>query len=185
MSLKHKTVKNSKNIVHSSEESILNQIGINHFNNGEISAWRGLKRHAVNGKAYGNLQNSKSWLYLKSSDFALECSAVGEGSKFFFSLSSRFVSLVSSFLLVGWLILVEFPLNPMHSCSLFVCKTYGLPVFIVTTFRRRVSDFRQKVRSLLPNDTLGKTPVTVTSPGKFSSTQRPHFVDRNNSFTFM
>lgn len=38
VSLKHKTVKNSKNIVHSSEESILNQIGINHFNNGEISA---------------------------------------------------------------------------------------------------------------------------------------------------
>lgn len=145
-------------------------------------AWKGMlwmERHME------ILQNSKSWLYLKSSDFALECSAVGEGSKFFFSLSSPFVSLVSSFLLVGWLILVEFPLNPMHSCSLFVCKTYGLPVFIVTTFRRRVSDFRQKVRSLLPNDTLGKTPVTVTSPGKFSSTQRPHFVDRNNSFMFM
>lgn len=79
-------------------------------------AWKGMlwmERHME------ILQNSKSWLYLKSSDFALECSAVGEGSKFFFSLSSLFVSLVSSFLLVGWLILVEFPLNPMHSCSLF------------------------------------------------------------------
>lgn len=97
------------------------------------------------------LQNSKSWLYSKSSDFALKCSAIREGSKFFFSLSSCFVSLVSSFLLVGWFLLVEFPLNPMHSCSLLVCKTYGLRVFIDTTFRRRVSDFRLKVIHFSPS----------------------------------
>lgn len=112
-SLKHRTVKDSKNIMYSSEESILNQIGINQFNNGETSTWRGMlwmERHTEIS------QNSKSWLYSKSSDFALECHPWGCGGKCSFSLSCFFISfpLSSS----GWFLLLRGLLNPIYICAL-------------------------------------------------------------------
>lgn len=97
---------------------------------GRFQLENGLKRHVVNGKAYWNFTEFKILTLLQIIWLCLKV-LQNEGSS------------VSTFLLIGWFLLVQFPLNPTYSSLLLYFQN------IVITLRRRASDLRLKASSLL------------------------------------